>query len=51
MLLQRRIDDVLEGVHLSDLLDEESVVLTRMGFGEGDGELGARSRALPVLAR
>ena len=31
-LLQRRIDDVLEGVHLSDLLHKESVVRGRVGL-------------------
>jgi len=38
MLLQQKIDDVLEGVHLSDLLVEESEVRTRVGL-----------RTLPVL--
>jgi Rrf2 family protein len=32
MLLQRKIDDVLESVRLSDLLDEESVVRQRVGL-------------------
>jgi Rrf2 family protein len=32
MLLQRKIDDVLEGVHLADLLDEEAVVRQRVGL-------------------
>ena len=32
MLLQRKIDDVLEGVHLSDLLMQESEVRTRVGL-------------------
>ena len=32
LLLQRKIDDVLEGVHLSDLLDEEAVVRQRVGL-------------------
>jgi Rrf2 family protein len=31
LLLQRRIDDVLESVRLSDLLEEESVVRVRVG--------------------
>ena len=31
-LLQRRIDEVLEGVRLSDLLEEESVVRQRVGL-------------------
>lgn len=46
MLLQRRIDDVLQGVRLADLLLEEGDVRTRVGlddFPEPD------SRALPVL--
>ncbi len=32
VLLQRKIDDVLEGVHLADLLDEEAVVRQRVGL-------------------
>jgi hypothetical protein len=32
MLLQKRIDEVLEGVKLSDLLDDESVVRDRVGL-------------------
>lgn len=32
LLLQRKIDDVLEGVHLSDLIDEEAVVRQRVGL-------------------
>ncbi len=32
VLLQQKIDDVLEGVHLSDLLDEEAVVRQRVGL-------------------
>ena len=32
MLLQQKIDDVLESVHLSDLLAEESVVRRRVGL-------------------
>src|ERR1700730_13232009 len=32
ILLQRKIDDVLEGVHLADLLEEESVVRHRIGL-------------------
>jgi Rrf2 family iron-sulfur cluster assembly transcriptional regulator len=32
MLLQQKIDDVLEGVHLSDLLADESVVRQRVGL-------------------
>jgi Rrf2 family protein len=32
MLLQRKIDDVLESVHLADLLDEEAVVRQRVGL-------------------
>lgn len=34
MLLQQKIDDVLESVRLSDLLDEESVVRSRVGLDE-----------------
>src|SRR5579871_6143440 len=32
MLLQEKIDAVLDGVHLSDLLDEESAVRQRVGL-------------------
>src|SRR6185436_14716341 len=49
VLLQRRIDDVLEGVHLSDLMEEESVVRTRVGLPRAGS--AADSRSLPVLAR
>jgi Rrf2 family protein len=48
MLLQRKIDDVLEGVHLSDLLVEESEVRTRVGL-PAVGEAEPDARALPVL--
>jgi len=47
MLLQRRIDDVLQGVRLSDLLMQESQVRERVGLSEpvvAGGRL-----ALPVL--
>jgi hypothetical protein len=30
--LQRKIDDVLEGVHLSDLMHDEPVVRERVGL-------------------
>lgn len=46
LLLQQKIDDVLDGVHLSDLLHEESVVRARVGL---DSDLESRARALPVL--
>jgi Rrf2 family protein len=55
MLLQRKIDDVLEGVRLADLLEEESVVRTRVGLdevAEPSAELDADEsvgRRLPVL--
>lgn len=45
MLLQQKIDDVLEGVRLSDLLHEESVVRERVGLDRDDGD----KRGLPVL--
>lgn len=32
MMLQRRIDDVLESVHLSDLMHDESTVRERVGL-------------------
>ena len=46
MLLQRRIDDVLESVRLSDLLMQESVVRERIGLVPAS--TGGRL-ALPVL--
>ncbi|HEY6827481.1 MAG TPA: Rrf2 family transcriptional regulator [Gemmatimonadaceae bacterium] len=46
MLLQRRIDDVLSGVCLADLLAEEGEVRSRVGLGTAP-EPG---RALPVLS-
>jgi Rrf2 family transcriptional regulator, iron-sulfur cluster assembly transcription factor len=48
MLLQQKIDDVLEGVHLSDLLVEESEVRTRVGLVTA-GESAVDARALPIL--
>ena len=50
MLLQQRIDDVLEGVHLADLLENESVVRSRMGLAHSGAESPSGSeRTLPVL--
>ena len=49
MLLQRRIDDVLQGVRLSDLLMQESEVRERVGLSE-PAVAGGRL-ALPVLQR
>ena len=49
-LLQRRIDDVLEGVRIADLLADERVVRQRVGLsGEDGGETPARRGMLPVL--
>jgi hypothetical protein len=48
--LQNKIDDVLEGVLLSDLLAEESVVRTRVGLAPRSiREQPMEGRALPVL--
>lgn len=55
LLLQQKIDAVLEGVHLSDLLAEESEVRTRVGLEELHVGAGAPAetehdaRALPIL--
>jgi len=49
LLLQRKIDDVLEGVHLADLLLEESEVRTRVGLVADTPASKADVRALPVL--
>jgi Rrf2 family protein len=50
MLLQQKIDAVLEGVHLSDLLMEEAEVRERVGLPESVPEprVGAHP-ALPVV--
>jgi hypothetical protein len=49
MLLQRKIDDVLQGVRLSDLLFEESEVRTRVGLTPAPTSDGPEGRALPVF--
>ena len=46
VLLQQKIDTVLESVRLSDLLHEESVVRERVGLKPAPAEPG---RGLPVL--
>ena len=47
MLLQQKIDSVLESVHLSDLLHEESEVRERVGLPPG--KIATGQRGLPVL--
>jgi Rrf2 family protein len=49
MLLQRKIDDVLASVRLSDLLHEESEVRARVGLASDDEGAASAARALPVL--
>jgi Rrf2 family protein len=50
MLLQRKIDDVLDGVRLSDLLHHEVVVQSRVGLRRARMAGAATSaRALPVI--
>ena len=49
MMLQLRIDSVLESVHLSDLLFEESEVRERVGLGQPESPVSPRG--LPVLQR
>jgi hypothetical protein len=46
MLLQRKIDDVLSNVHLSDLLNGETEVAARVGLAERQQP---DARSLPVL--
>jgi Rrf2 family protein len=46
MLLQRRIDEVLEGVKLSDLLGEETAVRDRVGLQQ---LITRGSMSLPIL--
>jgi Rrf2 family transcriptional regulator, iron-sulfur cluster assembly transcription factor len=48
MMLQRKIDDVLESVRLSDLLADESVIRARAGLPAA-AATGAAGRGLPVL--
>lgn len=52
-LLQQKIDDVLEGIRLSDLLQEESQVRALVGLPnrtlEPSGHTAGRRHALPVL--
>jgi hypothetical protein len=48
MLLQKRIDEVLEGVKLSDLLDDESVVRDRVGIPQFDAAAETPG-GLPIL--
>jgi Rrf2 family protein len=48
VMLQRKIDDVLESVRLSDLLAEESVVRARVGLPAAS-PAGTVGRGLPIL--
>jgi Rrf2 family protein len=48
VLLQQRIDDVLEGVRLSDLLHQESVVRTRVGLGQVVADAAPVAPVAPV---
>lgn len=50
MLLQRKIDDVLDGVRLSDLLLEESAVRERVGLVPAGDANALGRRALPLLS-
>jgi Rrf2 family protein len=49
MLLQRRVDDVLASVRLSDLLLQESEVRERVGLSGGGPVSAAGRLSLPVL--
>lgn len=54
MLLQQKIDDVLEGVKLADLMDDEVIVRARVGVATrpvpgSDREIAPIGRGLPVL--
>ncbi len=49
VLLQQRIDEVLEGVKLSDLLANEAVVRDRVGLPPFDSHREERAGALPIL--
>jgi len=45
LLLQKKIDDVLEGVRLADLLHEEHVVRTRVGLDDIGGQRSSPDEA------
>jgi Rrf2 family protein len=47
VMLQQKIDSVLDSVHLSDLLHQESEVRERVGLAPDDSPFGPRG--LPVL--
>src|SRR3954469_9243631 len=47
VMLQQKIDNVLESVHLSDLLHEESEVRERVGLPNDESPFGPRG--LPIL--
>jgi hypothetical protein len=50
VLLQRKIDEVLDSVRLSDLLMQESAVRERVGLAPEPALVSASGRlALPVL--
>ena len=49
MLLQQRIDAVLEGVRLADLLHEESEVRHRVGLADPEPVSSPGARGLPIL--
>ena len=49
MMLQRKIDDVLQSVRLSDLLQEESEVRERVGLNAPATVSSTGARGLPVL--
>lgn len=49
VMLQRKIDDVLQSVRLSDLLHEESEVRERVGLNAEPAAVPTASRGLPVL--
>ncbi len=48
-MLQRKIDEVLDGVRLSDLLEGESVVRERVGLPPFVADVPPRAGALPIL--
>jgi Rrf2 family protein len=48
MLLQRKIDDVLDSVRLADLLSDERDVRIRVGLGDTPAD-AMDARALPIL--
>ena len=49
VMLQQRIDEVLDGVRLSDLLQDENAVRDHVGLSSARSAITSRGNALPIL--